>query len=181
MTIHLLQGNHLKLRAVEPDDVDLLLEWENDPSIWKVSNTLAPFSRFEIEEYVLDAKRDIFAARQLRLMIDLLLPNGKIRTIGTIDLFDFDPVNLRAGIGIMIRSEYRGEGYAPEALRLMIGYSTEVLHLHQLYCNISAENEISIRLFEKTGFVRCGRKKEWLNSGFTWVDEYMYQLILQKG
>ncbi len=178
MTTNLLTSRNLRLRAVEPADIDLLLEWENDTSIWKVSNTLVPFSRFEIEEYVLDAKRDIFAARQLRLMIDLILSNGDIKTIGAIDLFDFDPVNLRAGIGIMIRPEYRGEGYARETLGLMIRYVSEVLHLHQLYCNISAENVLSIQLFEKSGFIRCGQKKEWLNSGFTWVDEFMYQLIL---
>jgi len=178
MTNDLLTSSNLHLRAVEPDDIDLLLEWENDPSIWKVSNTLIPFSRFEIEEYVLDAKRDIFTARQLRLIIDLVLSKGTLKAIGTIDLFDFDPVNLRAGIGVMIRPEYRGEGYAREALNLMIAYVKEILHLHQLYCNISADNELSVSLFEKTGFVQCGRKKEWLNSGFTWLDEYMYQLIL---
>jgi len=177
MTNNLLTGPTLKLRAVEPADVDLLLEWENDTSIWNVSNTLTPFSRFEIEEYVLNAKRDIFSARQLRLMIDLQINNEATKTIGTIDLFDFDPVNLRAGVGIMIREEFREKGYAVEALEILIRYAFELLHLHQLYCNISRKNPVSIRIFENLGFIRCGEKREWLNTGDSWMDEIMFQLI----
>jgi len=136
MTNNLLTGPTLKLRAVEPADVDLLLEWENDTSIWNVSNTLTPFSRFEIEEYVLNAKRDIFSARQLRLMIDLQINN-----------------------------------------EILIRYAFELLHLHQLYCNISRKNPVSIRIFENLGFIRCGEKREWLNTGDSWMDEIMFQLI----
>ncbi len=176
MTNNLLTGPNLTLRAVEPTDVDLLLAWENDTSIWHVSNTTTPYSRFEIEEYVLNAKRDIFSARQLRLMIDLQSDEAT-KSIGTIDLFDFDPMNLRAGIGIMVREEFREKGHAREALEILIRYAFEVLQLHQLYCHISSENLGSIGLFEKLGFIRCGERKEWLNTGDGWVNEIMFQLI----
>jgi len=178
MTSNLLKGPNLILRAVEPADVDLLLKWENDTSVWKVSNTITPYSRFEIEEYVMDARRDIFTARQLRLMIDLTVDSGSVVTIGTIDLFDFDPVHLRAGVGIMIADEFRKQGHAAEAIQILIRYAKEGLLLHQLFCHISADNPGSVSLFERIGFVRCGVKKEWLNTGVGWLDEYIYQLIL---
>jgi len=178
MTNNLLTGPSLILRAVEPSDVDLLLAWENDTSVWKVSNTATPFSRFEIEEYVLNAKRDIFSARQLRLMIELPDGQGSSEAIGTIDLFEFDPVHLRAGVGIMIAKEFREQGHALEALKILLRYAIESLHLHQLFCNISSDNYISIKLFESLGFIRCGEKKEWTNNGDRWLDEFMYQLIL---
>ena len=98
-------------------------------------------------------------------------------TIGTIDLFDFDPMNLRAGIGIMIREEFREKGYATEALEMLIRYAFEVLHIHQLFCNISGENLASIRIFEKLGFIRCGEKRDWINTGEGWTNELMFQLI----
>jgi diamine N-acetyltransferase len=177
-SVNLLHGARILLRAVEPSDIDLLLSWENDTSIWLVSNTMMPYSRYEIEEYVLNARRDIFAARQLRLMIDLTESGKSVRTIGTIDLFEFDPVNLRAGIGIMIETTSRNRGFATEAIGILSRYARETLRLHQLYCNISAENKKSITLFTKLGFVRCGTKKEWLNAATGWLDEYMYQLIL---
>ncbi|MCF8304439.1 MAG: GNAT family N-acetyltransferase, partial [Bacteroidales bacterium] len=98
-----MTGTNLHLRAVEPSDVDLLYDWENNEKLWHISNTIEPFSRFAIEQYVMNADADIYAKKQLRLMIELKQPP---QTIGHVDLFDFDPRNLRAGIGIMIMDEY---------------------------------------------------------------------------
>jgi diamine N-acetyltransferase len=172
-----LSGINIKLRALEPGDVELLYEWENDTSVWKVSNTLVPFSRFQLEEYVLNAHNDIYATKQLRLIIDVQEEIGGVKSLGTIDLFDFDPVHLRAGIGILIREPYRRKGFASDALGLFITYAFDTLRLHQLYCNISPENLNSIRLFEKHGFTRCGIKKDWVHDGMNWQEEWMFQLI----
>jgi diamine N-acetyltransferase len=172
-----VSGVNLKLRALEPGDVDLLYEWENDTSVWKVSNTLVPFSRFQLEEYVLNTHHDIYATKQLRLMIDLPEERDGGKSIGTIDLFDFDPVHLRAGVGILIREQYRRKGFASEALELFIRFAFDTLRLHQLYCNISPENLNSVRLFEKHGFTRCGIKKDWVHDGMKWQEEWMFQLI----
>jgi diamine N-acetyltransferase len=177
MTENLLVGKNLRLRALEPGDVDLLYTWENDTSIWKISNTLVPFSRFQLEEYVLNTQNDIYAARQLRLMIDLNEPEAGSDSIGTIDLFDFDPFNQRAGLGILIRELYREKGYAFEAMQVFIRYAFSTLHMHQLYCNVSVKNVASLNLFEKLGFVQCGLKKDWIREGQGWQEECMLQLI----
>ncbi|MCK9422327.1 MAG: GNAT family N-acetyltransferase [Bacteroidales bacterium] len=180
MNNDLLTGKNISIRAMEPGDVDLLYEWENDTSIWQVSNTLTPFSKFQLKEFVLNAPQDIFSTRQLRLMIDLIHKNQPKETIGAIDFFEYDPFHLRAGIGILIRRSYREKGYAGEALKILIRYAFETLRLHQLFCNISPDNEPSIRLFTKAGFVQCGNKKEWNNTGETWNDEWMFQFIHKK-
>ncbi len=172
----MIRSENLKLRALEPADVDLLYEWENDTGLWHLSNTLEPFSRFTLEQYVLNSGDDIYASRQLRMMIDLE-DNKKVTTIGCVDLFDFDPANMRAGIGIMIAKEERNKGYASEALELMVDYTFHTLRLHQLYANVMAGNAVSLGLFRKKGFSVVGLKKEWLRSGHTWSDEYMLQLI----
>ena len=177
MQNNLLSGPNLQLRALEPHDIDLLYEWENDTSIWKVSNTLTPFSKFQMEEYVLSSQNDIFISRQLRLMIDLVAPIDLKKSVGTVDLFDFDPFHFRAGVGIMIRKAGRNKGYAREAMEIMIRYAFDTLRLHQLYCNISPENKSSLHLFEKLGFTRCGVKRDWINDGTQWNEEWMFQLI----
>ncbi len=174
---HQIKGIHVKLRALEPTDVDLLYAWENDTTIWEVSNTLAPFSRFQIEEYVLNAHQDIFTAKQLRLMVELAEPGKDPIPAGTIDLFDFDPLHHRAGVGILIREPYRAKGVALEAMTAFIQYAFNTLHLHQLYCNISPDNATSLHLFEKLGFEKCGIKKEWVHDGQRWQDEWMFQMI----
>jgi len=167
-------GKKISLRALEPTDVDILYKWENDTGVWNVSNTIEPFSRFVLEQYIMNSHQDIYTSKQLRLIIENI-ESGV--AIGTIDLFDFDPVNMRAGMAILICSEERNKGYASETLELMIDYSFQTLHLHQLYCNISIDNVASIQLFKKKGFHQIGIKKDWLFRENKWIDEYMFQLI----
>ncbi|RLD82600.1 MAG: GNAT family N-acetyltransferase [Bacteroidetes bacterium] len=171
-----MRSEHLQLRALEPNDIDILYQWENDTNIWHLSDTITPFSRFALEQYILNAGDDIFTARQLRMMIDLH-KEEPVKTIGCVDIFDFDPVNLRAGIGIMIIEPERGKGYAAESLDLILDYAFNLLRLHQLYSNVIASNKASLELFKKKQFSVIGVKKEWLRSGNSWSDEYILQLI----
>jgi len=167
-------GKTLSFRAPEPSDIDKLYKWENDTSIWQLSNTVTPFSRHTLEEYILNSHQDIYTAKQLRLMIVL---NESGETVGCIDLFDFDPVNLNAGVGILICGNHRNNGYATEALSMLVDYAFKTLHLHQLYCNITTNNEASLNLFQKQNFKIIGTKKEWIRTNDGWLDEYMLQLL----
>jgi diamine N-acetyltransferase len=168
-----LVGNTLKLRAMEPTDIDLMYEWENDPETWIYSNTQTPFSRFYLEQYIINSHCDIYTEKQLRLMI----VNAAGDTAGCIDLFEFDPKNRRAGIGILISKDFRGQGYASETIDILIDYCQNILNLHQLYCNIASDNKTSLSLFKKKGFKESGIKKQWLVSQNEWLDEYFLQLI----
>lgn len=170
----MIKGSTVSLRALEPDDIDLLFAWENDQDLWRVSNTQAPFSRFAIEQYVLSASNDLYANKELRLIINL---NEARLAVGTLDLFDFDPMHQRAGVGIMILKSHRAMGYASEALTLLIDHCFRQLGLHQLYCTISEENETSIGLFRKHGFELTGKRLDWVRYNGKWINELMFQLI----
>ena len=172
----MLEGKNLILRALEPSDVDLLYEWENNEKLWYLSNTITPFSRFSLEQYILNSHQDIYTTKQLRLMIDKK-ESDQNEIIGSIDLFDFDPSNKRAGIGILITDNEQNKGYASEALELVISYCFSTLQLHQIYCNISADNQVSLQLFKKHNFNSVGLKKEWIFVQGRWVDEYIFQLF----
>lgn len=167
-------GKNISFRSPEPTDIDLLYKWENNTRIWHLSNTITPFSRHVLEEYILNADQDIYSAKQLRLMI---LNNKNNNVIGCIDLFEFDPVNLRAGVGILISDEHRNKGHATEALEMLIDYAFNTLHLHQLFCNITTDNVSSMKLFKKAGFEIIGLKKDWIHIKNSWIDEYLLQLI----
>lgn len=173
-------GPNLLLRAPEPADIDIIFRWENDTRIWNLGNTLAPYSRFAIEQFVLNTDNDIFASKQLRLMIDWHSSGTETTTVGSIDLYDFEPFHKRAGIGILIDESSRRKGFAFEALNLLVEYCFNTLNLHLLYCNIEQSNKESIRLFAKAGFTACGTKKEWLFRDGQWTDELMFQLINRK-
>jgi diamine N-acetyltransferase len=173
--VKILENQSISLRAPEPEDLDLLYIWENESSIWQVSGTLTPFSRYILKQYLEHAGKDIYEVKQLRMIIQL---KKNHRPLGAVDLFDFDPQHHRAGLGILIADPSdRRKGYAREALETMISYCFEVLHLHQIYCNIAAGNNASIKLFQEAGFVECGKKKEWLFDGTGYEDELLLQLI----
>jgi diamine N-acetyltransferase len=176
----ILTGSRLHLRALEPQDIDWLYKWENETALWHLGNTFTPFSRFVLEQYLLTAQNDLFTNKQLRLMIDRKIKNNSFLTIGSIDLFDFDPFHRRAGVGILIISPERNKGYASEALGLLQNYAFSVLDLHQLYCNIGSENLASIELFKKHSFEECGRKKDWIWKNGIFNDELIFQLIRPK-
>lgn len=172
-----LKGQNIYLRALEPEDLEFVYAIENDESIWKVSNTQTPYSRFLIRQYLENAHQDIYEAKQLRLAI---CRNGDFSAIGLIDLFDYDPRNNRAGIGILIQDyENRGQGSGSEALQLLINYAFTHLNLHQLYANIDGENEASLKLFTNFGFQLIGTKKQWNLVNGKYLDESLFQLINQ--
>jgi diamine N-acetyltransferase len=145
--------------------------------IWRVSNTLAPFSRYILKKYLETAHLDIWEAKQLRLVIETIdLPNPI--PLGMVDLFDFDPFHMRAGVGILIAdSDERGKGYAKHALGCLVNYAFNTLLLRQLYCNVGKGNAVSISLFKSSGFEVVGVKKDWNRTKNGWEDEVMLQLI----
>ena len=144
-----LEGRTTRLRALEPGDIDLMYAWENDTAVWSVSGTLAPFSRHTLERFIQEQQFDIFQTRQQRLVIETL---GGI-PVGALDFFELDPINRRAGIGILIHDDaLRGKGYASDAVETACRYAREVLNLHQLWCNVGSDNAPSRRLFAKAGF-----------------------------
>jgi len=174
-----LKKDNISFRAVEPEDVKILLKWENNIDTWHLSSTLIPFSRFDIEQYVMNAGKDIFTTKQLRLMINLSDKDQQI-TVGCIDLFEFDPIHKRAGVGILIDESYRKKGIAATSLNLLAEYAFNILNLHQLFCNIEEDNKKSLSLFQHQGFKIAGLKKDWNYKSGNWINEYLLQRISDK-
>ncbi len=169
-----LNGEHIRLRALEPDDLDFLYELENNVGIWEISGTTTPYSRHVLKQYLDNAHRDIYEVKQLRLCICDEID----KRIGLIDLFDFDPKNRRAGMGIVILvDKNRNKGLGSEAIRLLTEYAFSTLALRQIYANVVVGNDASIHLFKKLGFLEVGIKKDWIFSNGVYKDEIMFQKI----
>lgn len=169
----LLQGEHISLRALEPEDIDVLYAWENDTMLWEVSNTKTPFSKHLLKQYLDVAHLDIYTTKQQRMVIQ----EGR-EPIGLIDIFDFEPYHLRAGVGIYINKNYQNRNYGFEALGILKEYATQILGLHQLYATIDVENKKSLALFQKQGFKIVATKKDWIKTFDGWKDEVFLQCLL---
>ena len=161
------------LRKLKMEDVDFMLQMENDPEIWHVSQTEEPYRRIDIETFIKDSKHDLFEEFQLRYII--VLTENDLQ-IGSVDLFNFDPEANSAGIGITIINEFRGKSYGKQALKALVEIAFKKLKLKELYCNIFTDNEASIRLFESMGFERIKfleKNTEFMGKKY---DEYFYRL-----
>ncbi|WP_139925706.1 GNAT family N-acetyltransferase [Hymenobacter sp. DG01] len=171
----MLRSELIFLRPLEAEDLDFLYALENNPEVWGVSDTLVPVSRHVLRQYLDSAAADFFEVRQLRLVICAVATR---QAVGTLDIFGFEPLHQRAGVGITILSEFRQQGYARAALILLLSYARQQLQLHQVYCTISVLNVASLQLFEGVGFSRVGVRREWLRTPDGWQDVVEMQYIL---
>nr|MBD5376877.1 GNAT family N-acetyltransferase [Bacteroides sp.] len=172
MAATMLRGPRLILRAPEPSDLDAFCRWENDTSAWESGSTFAPLSRHQLYSYIANYSADIVGEHQLRLVAEV---DGS--PVGAIDLFDFDALNARCGVGIIIDPAMRGRHLALEALTLTADYARRRLGLRQLWCHVAEDNKASRRLFEAAGFEISGCLRSWLRRGAEFKDVVIYQLL----
>ena len=169
----LLKSDLLYLRALEKSDLDFLYHLENNPEVWQVSNTVTPFSKEVLQLYLEHAAADIYTTKQLRLMI---CTPGHER-VGVIDLYDFEPLHRRAGLGIVIEEKFRQKQFASGALTVFLNYCQQILLLHQVYCTIADSNIASLTLFRHNGFSSVGLRKQWVKTAAGWEDVWELQKV----
>ncbi|MCD7971784.1 MAG: GNAT family N-acetyltransferase [Candidatus Azobacteroides sp.] len=170
----MLENEKIRLRALEPEDIEILYRWENDTSLWQNGNTLAPWSRFSLRKYIEESFLSIYEIKQVRLIIVLQETN---EAVGAVDLFNFDPYHQRAETGILIDKNFRKRGLGEQTLHLIREYAFDFLKIKQLYAHIPENNEISLRLFQRCGYKISGKLQAWLKSGPAFENVYILQLI----
>ena len=164
----------MKLRAIEPEDLDLLYQIENNQSLWQVGATNVPYSRYTLHDYIASSSDDIYADRQVRLMVE----NDEGETVGIVDLVHFSPQHQRAEVGVVILNAHRRKGYAVAAIEALSDYAQRVVHLHQLYAVVDTHNEAAVALFRKAGFSVHNTLQEWLLDGHSYPDALLMQRFL---
>ncbi len=174
---------NVTLRAIEPEDLDLLYQIENDQQLWHVGATNVPYSRYTLHDYIATSSDDIYADRQVRLIIEIATPhsqgeNADHETVGICDIVRFEPQHLRAEAGIVIMKPYRLQGYALAALQQLAQYALRILHLHQLYAVVATDNDAALQLFRKAGFCHEIQLKDWLFDGHNYADAVVMQRFL---
>lgn len=168
------KNDMVTLSALEPEDLELLYTIENDAALWQVGTTNVPYSRYALRDYIANQQNDIYADRQVRFVIRLK-PDGE--AIGLIDLFNFSPEHSRAEVGIAILRRHQDKGYGAEALRMLLQYARETLHLHQVVCVVPAGNLPSLAIMRRCGFCHEAVLHDWLQTAEGWQDAVSMQYI----
>lgn len=169
----MFENENIRLRALEPEDLDKLYVWENNSQLWAVGNTRNPYSRFALKQYIVNSDKDIYENKQLRLMM-VNLETGE--SVGTVDLFDFDIHHSRIALGLFVDDTFKGKGYAKASLRLVEEYVFDYLKLNQLYCHIAETNIPSLHLFEQEQYERTGLLKDWIKT----INGYQNVVVFQQ-
>lgn len=170
----MLKSHKIRLRAVEPEDLDLMYLIENDTDLWSYGQTSVPFSHYALRKFIEESTNDIFRDRQLRLVIE----SADGIAAGFLDLQNYDPQHHRAEVGIVIVPEQQRQGIATEAMRLLTEYASEHLGLHQLYALVPEGNEASIALFKRSGYKQTATLRDWLNNPKGWQSVKVFQLVI---
>lgn len=158
-----------KLRALEPEDLELIYQIENDMALWPWSEANVPLSRYTVRQYLQQQQGDIYQDGQLRLVIEQM---GK--AAGIIDLTNFSPQHLRAEVGIVLLQTMRRQGLGNTALRLLHNYVSEHLRLSCLYAFIASDNEAAKALFRSAGYQEQARLPKWVQGK---EDALLFQYI----
>jgi diamine N-acetyltransferase len=168
-----LANDNMRLRAPEPEDLELLYKMENDTTLWSVGNATLPYSRYTLRNYLEQTNNDLYSERQARFVIELA--DGTVA--GMIDLADYSPLDARAEVCIGLLSEHRGTGTAIEALTLLCEYAFGFLGVNQLYAYIPKNHEKSKKLFQKAKFSETATLKKWKREGEKFIDISLFQLF----
>jgi diamine N-acetyltransferase len=172
----MLENATHRLRAIEPEDVDNLLRWENDSESWWLGASITPYSKATLLKFA-TGDHDLYRDRQMRFMLDYKNTQGDWSTVGAIDVYDFDVRNQRAGIGVIVDAKARRNGHASVGLNLIANYTKVHLGLHLIYAEVPAKHEASINLFQKSGYQECELRKQWVKGVDGWEDVILMQFF----
>lgn len=154
---------------MEPQDAHLLYQWENRAEEWWLGAQLAPISLEAMQRFA-GGDHDVWTDRQLRLMLEC-----EGQTTGAFDLYDIDPRNRRAGVGLAVGRAFRGQGHAGAGLNLLMEYAFKHLNLRMLFAEVPLNNPSSLTLFRKAGFHENGRLEKWVRHDSQYVDLALMQ------
>ena len=165
-------ASDISLRALEPEDLELIYRIENDPTFWRWGLASVPYSRYVLRQYLQTAANDLFADRQVRLVVQ-----RAETALGLVDLTNFEPQHQRAEISLAILPEFQGQHAGEEAIRLLTDYARQ-LGLHQLYALVATTNLPAARLFERLGFEADALLKDWIRQDGRWLDVRLFRQAL---
>lgn len=168
-----LGGPRIRLRRSRPDDLDRLFEWYNEPEI------IAPFDRFEIssrEEFETDVDTALHdpAALGPRFVVERK-EDGLL--LGFVGYYRAHPVLSLTDIWyVLAHLEARNQGYATEAVEILVDYLFKSEEFPRVGAATDIENTASYRLLERVGFRREGELREALFHHGRYHAVYLYGL-----
>jgi RimJ/RimL family protein N-acetyltransferase len=157
------------LRPFEPDDIESLIEYANNP---KIASNLTnqfphPYSRESGKNFIKMAMQNvpptIFA-------IDI---NGK--ACGGIGLHIQTDIHIKnAELGYWLAEPFWGKGIMTKAVKYMVDYGFKNLDINRIFARPFGTNIASQKVLKNAGFVLEGKFKGTIYKNGQYLDELIY-------
>lgn len=170
----MLEGERIRLRAVELSDAERMQRWLNEGGAQWSGKGPRVLSRRALEKLYEKSAEIETAPRAVELAVET--HDG--RHIGLVQVTEIDWVNRHATLNLLIgEPDYRWRGYEETAMRLMAGYAFRFLNLNRLAVGLSSENLRMQRCLEAVGFRVEGRMEAFWWSGARYEDRLCMRLL----
>lgn len=171
------QGPRVRLRAIEPADWETYYAWDQESEQARALDVIHfPQSRAATQAWAEQKSRKRSDDDSCRFVIS----DAAGEVVGDISTHD---CNRRAGAfsyGVSIRAAQRGQGYAAEAIALVLRYYVQEMRYQKVTVHVFAFNTASIRLHEKLGFQLEGRLRRTVYTNGQYFDELIYGLTVEE-
>ena len=152
----MIEGELVRLRAVEPEDAENAFRWMNDHEVARNLMARYPFSLESEREWVKGAGKPLDFGNA-RFAVET--KDGV--HIGHCGLHGASAENRRAELGIMIGDkEYWGRGFGTDTMLTLLRFAFEQMNLHKVALGVFEFNERGLAMYAKLGFVEEGRFRD---------------------
>jgi len=171
------QGKLVRLRAVEPEDWQVFFDWGQDTDFGRWSYWIPfPRSREAARKWTADLALADVNNHESRWVIETLAGDF----IGTLNTHTCDPRVGTFQYSLGIKRDHWRNGYASEAIWLVLGYFFRELRYQKVNAHVYAFNEPSLQLHRKLGFREEGRLRRMVYTGGQHHDEVIFGLTAEE-
>jgi len=172
-----LVGERVSLRPPQITDAHSIYEYARDEAISHFTTLPHPYKLEHAKKFIAKAHKDLKKHEAYALGIEL---NATTKIIGMVSLMDIDYKNKNAEIGYWLGKKYWGQGLSDEAVELIIQFGFDKLKLEKIWARVSAPNERSSKLLERSGFKCEGRIRKAVFKHKQYFDEFAYGLLKEE-
>jgi RimJ/RimL family protein N-acetyltransferase len=172
-------GDKVQLRSREPQDADVISQFErsaDERSGWMI---MAPRSRVATRKLFEESAEKRPGPRTLEFDLAIARREDDL-FVGGINVNEVDQTNGTFAYGVGIHPDHKGNGYAAEAVVLVVRFMFDERRFQKCEARVYDYNSASISLHRKLGFVEEGRLRRHLFLAGEYHDEFIFGMTVEE-
>ena len=161
-----LESERLRYRPQKLRDAVDIYALRSDPQAMAYMDSKLHHSLADSEEFI---RRNLEEAKKKEGVFWMISEKASGQVIGDFIIYGINHRHFRANIGYMLKPDFWGKGYMAEALRALLTFGFQQLHIHSFEADINPENTNSRKVLEKVGF----RKEAYFRESYFFEGKFL--------